>query len=188
MSKVVMAAHWSRPKVAKKVFLKALKVTENRRPMIDEEVSALNALQRFNNTNIARLNEVQLLEEDIILLEFQLVQGKTLSSILKERKSQRQPFTEDEAYKLSGDVCSALTSVSSIDRVHHDVKPSNIMFNGTDYVLLDFGENGDSPLFPKAPPEEVTCVTSVRIRTPERCFLSSLERKRVRRVPWSLGA
>ncbi|HMO78055.1 MAG TPA: serine/threonine-protein kinase, partial [Candidatus Paceibacterota bacterium] len=123
----------------KRVFLKALKFTENNKSMIDDEVTALNDLNQLNNPNIAQLNRVLQPSEEYILLEFQLVEGKTLSTILKERKAENKPFTENETYKLAKDICSALSSVNSIDRVHHDVKPANIMFDGENYILLDFG-------------------------------------------------
>ena len=72
--------------------------------------------------------------DDYAYLSLQLLPGKTL----KQRNG--YPIKPDQALKYMMQLASALDAIHAHGIVHHDVKPSNILFSHTDdLVLADFG-------------------------------------------------
>lgn len=66
-----------------------------------------------------------------ILEEF--VEGDTLGYLL-----QGALFSPEETRKIIRQVCQALWVLHSMDAVHRDVKPENVILRGSEAVLIDF--------------------------------------------------
>jgi tetratricopeptide (TPR) repeat protein len=72
---------------------------------------------------------------ETLYLVFELVRGKTLSSILAQRK-----LSPEEALRIMEPVCEALDFAHGQGLVHRDIKPANIMITDQGRVkLMDFG-------------------------------------------------
>jgi serine/threonine protein kinase len=72
-----------------------------------------------------------------------LIEGPTLEARLRERWRKGQPFTPDETVGIINALADALDYAHAEGIIHHDLKPSNIMFtsDGPDgrLLLTDFG-------------------------------------------------
>jgi ABC-type amino acid transport substrate-binding protein len=72
-----------------------------------------------------------------LYLDMRLIQGRNLGQILGE---ERQPLPPELAVKVVEQVAAALDEAHAADLIHRDVKPSNILIAGRDFVyLIDFG-------------------------------------------------
>ena len=69
--------------------------------------------------------------ENLVLEEF--IEGDTLDFLLKDAL-----FSPEETRKIVTQVCQALWVLHSMDAVHRDVKPENIILRGADAILIDF--------------------------------------------------
>lgn len=81
---------------------------------------------------------------------------------LQDELLDRSPITPDEVLPILDNVASALDHISSVDIVHRDVKPENIMLYKNNAYLIDFGvaadlsqvqESNFSGTFVYSPPE-----------------------------------
>lgn len=74
-------------------------------------------------------------------LLFRYIDGEDLSSIFAKKKSNKQPFSEDEVKKLLMDIGKGIQAISSKGWVHQDIKQKNIRYDkqNNHYVILDFG-------------------------------------------------
>ena len=61
------------------------------------------------------------------------IQGDPVSDMLEDTR-----FTEKETRKIAMDVCRALYILHSLNIIHRDVKPDNIILREDHAVLLDF--------------------------------------------------
>src|SRR5580700_6952440 len=69
-----------------------------------------------------------------ITMEF--IEGKDLRSLIKEK----QKFAPEEAVEIIQQVCQALDAAHSVGVIHRDLKPQNIMRDGSGRILvMDFG-------------------------------------------------
>lgn len=69
--------------------------------------------------------------EHLVLEEY--IEGDTLGFLLKEAL-----FSQEETRKIVTQICRALWVLHSMDAVHRDVKPENVILRGEDAVLIDF--------------------------------------------------
>jgi hypothetical protein len=73
---------------------------------------------------------------DQVGLAMELIQGRTLSSIVAEQG----PMSAQEAALVGTSLCDALAAVHQVGLVHRDLKTSNVMReSGGRIVLMDFG-------------------------------------------------
>ena len=70
-------------------------------------------------------------EENLVLEEF--VEGDTLGFLLKEAL-----FSQQETRAIVAQICQGLWALHSMDAVHRDVKPENVILRGSQAVLIDF--------------------------------------------------
>jgi len=70
-------------------------------------------------------------EENLVLEEY--IEGDTLSLLLKDAL-----FSPKETRRIALQVCRALWCLHSMDAVHRDIKPGNIILRGDEAVLIDF--------------------------------------------------
>lgn len=121
-----------------KLFLKVIGLTEGNAGNIQFEIETLKKLFKLKNDNVVKLlNTIK--TDDYVILVFENINGKNLEEIIEERKNRNEPFTDQEIYKFAKDVLNGLRSIASMDTVHHDIKPKNIMFDGNQYIILDLG-------------------------------------------------
>jgi ABC-type amino acid transport substrate-binding protein len=72
-----------------------------------------------------------------LYLDMRLIQGRNLGQILGE---DQQPLPPELAVKVVEQVAAALDEAHQAGLIHRDVKPSNILIAGRDFVyLIDFG-------------------------------------------------
>jgi len=69
--------------------------------------------------------------ENLVLEEF--IQGDTLDFLLKGAV-----ISSEETRRIVVQICRALWVLHSINAVHRDVKPENIILRGADAILIDF--------------------------------------------------
>lgn len=82
--------------------------------------------------NLPKILEAVEEDGEVLVLE-EFIQGDTLDFLLKGGL-----FTPGETRKIVLQLCRALEVLHSMDAVHRDVKPENIILRGKDVVLIDF--------------------------------------------------
>ena len=75
-----------------------------------------------------------------VFLVMELVQGRTLRDLIRERAGEQGRFTPAEAISIMEPVLSALSAAHRAGLVHRDVKPENILLSDDGLVkVADFG-------------------------------------------------
>jgi serine/threonine protein kinase len=87
-------------------------------------------------------------DDDGMFLAVELVQGVSLSRLMKESKEKKEPFAERTVANIASQLCSGLTAAhelrgengSPLSLVHRDLTPGNVLcgFDGT-VKIADFG-------------------------------------------------
>jgi tetratricopeptide (TPR) repeat protein/predicted Ser/Thr protein kinase len=73
-----------------------------------------------------------------ITMEF--VDGVDLRALIQERATEKKKFTPEEAVEITEQICRALEATHAVGVIHRDLKPQNIMRDGSGRILLmDFG-------------------------------------------------
>src|SRR5271166_3393198 len=73
--------------------------------------------------------------EGVKFITMEFIEGKDLRSLIREKK-----FTPEEAVDVVEQVCQALDAAHRVGVIHRDLKPQNIMQDGTGRILvMDFG-------------------------------------------------
>ncbi len=93
------------------------------------------AVFRMHHPHIVRV--IDIFEENgTAYYAMDYIDGKSLSELVNERG----PLPEEEAVKYIRQVAEALRYIHSLNRLHLDIKPGNIMVNASgDAILIDFG-------------------------------------------------
>ena len=74
--------------------------------------------------------------EGVKFITMEFIEGKDLRSLIREKKK----FTPEEAVDVIQQVCQALDAAHSVGVIHRDLKPQNIMQDGSGRILvMDFG-------------------------------------------------
>src|SRR5271169_6048288 len=74
--------------------------------------------------------------EGVKFITMEFIEGKDLRSLTREKKK----FAPEEAVDILQQVCLALDAAHSVGVIHRDLKPQNIMRDGTGRILvMDFG-------------------------------------------------
>jgi serine/threonine protein kinase/tetratricopeptide (TPR) repeat protein len=74
--------------------------------------------------------------EGMKFITMEFIEGKDLRALIREKKK----FTPEEAVDVIQQVCQALHAAHSVGVIHRDLKPQNIMQDGTGRILvMDFG-------------------------------------------------
>lgn len=106
-------------------------VDKLKKKFIDEAA----AIWNFNHPNIVRVTDV-FEENGTAYYVMDYIDGLSLQAILKRKGSLR----ENVALKYIRQVADAMTYVHSLNRLHLDIKPGNIMIDEHDNaILIDFG-------------------------------------------------
>lgn len=97
-------------------------------------------LRKLRHPHIVAIEEALVAEETLcIVMEY--ADGKDLDTLIKQRKQQRKPFTEEEVLKIFWQLTSALAHCHHDHHMlHRDLKPANVfMMASGDVKLGDFG-------------------------------------------------
>jgi len=74
--------------------------------------------------------------EGVMFITMEFIEGRDLRSIIREKNK----FAPEEAVEVIQQVCQALDAAHSVGVIHRDLKPQNIMQDGTGRMLvMDFG-------------------------------------------------
>jgi serine/threonine protein kinase len=80
-------------------------------------------------------------EDERLFLVQEYIQGKTYSSLLRERQQRGQTFSEAEILKLFNSLLPVLSYIHDRQIVHRDISPDNLMLQEQSQLpmLIDFG-------------------------------------------------
>ena len=93
------------------------------------------AIFKMNHPNIVKVHDI-FEENGTAYYVMDYIDGKSLGDIVK----QRGPLPEAEAVGYIRQVADALKYVHSLNRLHLDIKPGNVMVDATGHaMLIDFG-------------------------------------------------
>ena len=82
--------------------------------------------------NLPEIYEVASQGDAQLVLE-EYISGDNMGTLLREAL-----FTAEETRRIAQQLCRALWVLHSLDAVHRDVKPENVILRGTEAVLIDF--------------------------------------------------
>jgi serine/threonine protein kinase len=115
----------------------ALKEIRAAGPEADRVLDEARVLDRLRHPNIIEVHSVDV-AENVILIDMELVPGRNLADVLKERKGQPLPLSQ-AAFIVLG-VLEALAYAHERRVLHRDIKPANILIGTNGEVkLTDFG-------------------------------------------------
>ncbi|WP_017317544.1 serine/threonine-protein kinase [Mastigocladopsis repens] len=103
-----------------------------------------NVLKKLEHPQIPRFHaslQVMLGNKDFFFLVQDYVEGDNYWDLLENRITQGQTFSEEEVVKLLQQMLPILSYIHSLNVVHRDISPDNIILRRTDNlpVLIDFG-------------------------------------------------
>jgi len=94
---------------------------------------------RLRHNNIVQVHDFDV-EGGLYYMVMELVEGPTLRAELEARSRNGQSLNLAETVRIITALASAIDYAHTRGMVHHDLKPSNIMFTATgEVVLTDFG-------------------------------------------------
>ena len=77
--------------------------------------------------------------EDYVIFVVELCKSNTLDDLLKARRKDNTPFTEEEAIEITTKICLAVYNIHQHEILHGDIRPTNIFMGGLTPKLADFG-------------------------------------------------
>ena len=98
----------------------------------------VNLLKNLNNPYIVKFEQC-FHEEDFFIIVLEYCENGDLLDKIKKNEKEQTNFTEAEIMDFCIQMCFALKHIHSKRIIHRDMKPSNILINGKDYKLADFG-------------------------------------------------
>ncbi|WP_394795181.1 bifunctional serine/threonine protein kinase/MFS transporter [Armatimonas sp.] len=116
----------------------ALKEIRATGPEQEKVLSEARVLDRLRHPHIIAVHSVDL-QDGVILLDMELVRGKNLAEVLRDRLG--SPLNPAEAVRIVLAVLDALAFAHERRILHKDIKPANILIgdDGTTIKLTDFG-------------------------------------------------
>jgi len=149
-------------KVAIKVMAPGVMMGEG---MIDRFRFEAVTVAKLSHPNIVRVHALRQAAEDLHFIVMQYIPGRTIERVVRETG----PLPIDVVRTVIGQVAHALAYAHRRGVVHRDVKPGNIMLDGTgDVVVTDFGIAKDAT----APSHTLTgsVVGTPAYMSPEQCL------------------
>jgi len=102
---------------------------------IDKFRQEARAVARLSHPNVVSIYDI-VVDEERIYLVMEIVEGKTLKDLIKERKK----LSIAESLEIAGQIAAALSIAHGNQIVHCDIKPHNIILNDEHEVkVTDFG-------------------------------------------------
>jgi formylglycine-generating enzyme required for sulfatase activity len=95
---------------------------------------------RLSHKNIVRVRDFgEDRSRGLKFITMELIQGKSLRSMIKEKKEKKEPFPAPAALRIVGEILEGLEYAHRFT-IHRDLKPENIMITGEGEVkIMDFG-------------------------------------------------
>ncbi len=109
--------------------------------LFEREASVLKKLEHPQIPRFHASLQAKLANKDFFFLVQDYVEGDNYDQLLEQRQSQGQSFTELEVIKLLQQILPVLSYIHSLDVVHRDISPDNLIWRSSDNlpVLIDFG-------------------------------------------------
>lgn len=103
-----------------------------------------NVLKKLHHSQIPMFHtslQVKIGSQDFFFLVQDYVEGDNFDQLLEQRQSQGKTFTEAEVITLLQQLLPVLSYIHSLDVVHRDISPDNLIWRRSDNlpVLIDFG-------------------------------------------------
>ncbi|EAR91623.3 Serine/Threonine kinase domain protein (macronuclear) [Tetrahymena thermophila SB210] len=99
-------------------------------------------LQQLDHPHIVKFKRVGETKHAFVII-MELMKGGTIAQLIKQRKQNEQPFTDDEASTIMKCILSAVDYMHSQNILHRDLKPENILLADpndlTSVKVADFG-------------------------------------------------
>jgi serine/threonine protein kinase/tetratricopeptide (TPR) repeat protein len=118
------------------VALKVIRPELAKNPaIIDRFKQELRLSQRVTHRNVIRIYDLG--EGDgVKFITMEFIEGQDLRSLIHERKK----FAPEESVAIMEQICLALDAAHSVDVIHRDLKPQNVMRDNSGRILvMDFG-------------------------------------------------
>ncbi|MDT9591768.1 serine/threonine-protein kinase [Nocardioides zeae] len=131
MGVVHLAQRPGGPRVALKVLRPHVVGDDEARSRLAREV---NSLSRVRSSRVAQIIDADPWAE-IPYVATRYVPGLSLHDHVKEEG----PIEGAELVRFAAELCAALDAVHRVGVLHRDVKPSNVLMEGRNPVLIDFG-------------------------------------------------
>jgi len=109
--------------------------------LFEREASILKKLQHPQIPQFHSSLQVRLGSRDFFFLVQDYIDGEDYFQLLARRQSQGQTFSEEEILSLLHKLLPVLSYIHSLDVVHRDISPDNLILRRTDNLpmLIDFG-------------------------------------------------
>jgi len=103
-----------------------------------------NVLKKLQHPQIPRFHaslQVKIGTKDFFFLVQDYVDGDNYYQLLEQRETQGKTFSEEEVIILLQQILPVLSYIHSLDVVHRDITPDNLIWRRSDHlpVLIDFG-------------------------------------------------
>ncbi|WP_193196038.1 serine/threonine-protein kinase [Nostoc sp. MG11] len=109
--------------------------------LFEREASVLKRLQHPQIPRFHASLQVKIGSKDFFFLVQDYVDGDNFDQLLEQRQSQGKTFSEEEVVTLLQQILPVLSYIHSLDVVHRDISPDNLIWRRSDNlpVLIDFG-------------------------------------------------
>ncbi|HIK06040.1 MAG TPA: serine/threonine protein kinase [Trichormus sp. M33_DOE_039] len=103
-----------------------------------------NVLKKLSHPQIPMFHnslQVTIGSKDFFFLVQDYIDGDNFDKLLEERQSQGKTFSEEEIINLLQKILPVLSYIHSLDVVHRDISPDNLIWRRSDNlpILIDFG-------------------------------------------------
>ncbi|CAD8159337.1 unnamed protein product [Paramecium pentaurelia] len=122
----------------RKICVKVLQLTEEKRPMFQREVEILEEIKKITHPNILKIYHI--VEQNQIIYIFMEKCIENLEQKLQKMKKENQIFSIYQVLHISKQVCKGYKEIMKKNIIHRDMKPENILI-GEDgyYKISDYG-------------------------------------------------
>jgi serine/threonine protein kinase len=109
--------------------------------LFDREASVLKKIRHSQVPRFHTSLQAKIGTKDFFFLVQDYVEGNNYYDILNQRLGQGKTFSEEEVINLLHNILPVLSYIHSLDIVHRDISPDNLILRGGDNlpVLIDFG-------------------------------------------------
>ncbi len=109
--------------------------------LFEREASVLKKLDHPQIPHFHASLQVKSLDKDFFFLVQDYIEGENYWELLENRNSKGQTFSEEEVITLLQQILPVLSYIHSLDVVHRDLSPDNLILRSSDNlpVLIDFG-------------------------------------------------
>jgi serine/threonine-protein kinase len=109
--------------------------------LFQREASVLEKIQHRQIPHFHSSFQAKIGTKDFFFLVQDYIEGDNYDQLFTQRQSQGKSFSEEEVINLLHNILPVLTYIHSLDIVHRDISPDNLILSQIDNlpVLIDFG-------------------------------------------------